>query len=155
MATDALTPSTKEEWFARKRPDEKPRDVLADAQAAQRFVARGMRPIVNLRRELRRSDVRGAIVASNVQRSRPRQRERRPQSRRVARTAGSRDGPSEPEPPLRRRPDLTSLQQAQWLSAAAFEVARESGLRVFDAFLSIEACKVARETARRWEAEAA
>src|SRR5512132_3936878 len=83
--------------------------------------------------------------------SSPRPRARAPRSRRTRTARASRDGPDEPEPPLRRRSsDLTPLQEAQWLSAAAFEVARDAGDRVFDTFLDIEAIRVARETARRW-----
>jgi hypothetical protein len=92
---------------------------------------------------LRKRDGRGGRRVSR--------RSRVPRARRVARTIGSRGDPAEPEPPLRRRPpDLTPLQEAQWLSAAAYEVARDAGGRVFDTFLDIEAIKVARETSRRW-----
>jgi hypothetical protein len=90
-------------------------------------------------------------LPSSVQRP----REHAPRSRRT-RTGprASRDGPDEPEPPLRRPTELTPLQQAQLLSAAAYEVARVAGERVFETFLDIEAIRLARETARRWETAA-
>jgi hypothetical protein len=83
-------------------------------------------------------------------------REHRPSAPRARRTGrASRDGPDDPEPGRARPTELTELQQAQWLAAAAFEVARESGDRVFEVFLETQTIKVAHENARRWEAEAA
>lgn len=73
-----------------------------------------------------------------------------PRSRRTRSARASRDGPDEPAPGRARPTELTELQQAQLLSAAAYEIARESGDRVFATFLDIEAIKVARETSRRW-----
>jgi hypothetical protein len=79
----------------------------------------------------------------------PRPREHAPRPRRTRTTPrASRDGPHDPEP-AHGRP-LTELQQAQWFSAVAYEIARNAGGRVLDTFLEIEAIKVASETARRW-----
>jgi hypothetical protein len=79
----------------------------------------------------------------------PRPREHAPRSRRTRTTRASRDGPDEPEPPLRRRPELTPLQQALLLVSSGFELARSDD-RVFVSFLETVTIKLAHEQAKRW-----